>query len=93
MDVCPLGVIAMHVTGIAGVEGSRRLQENGLAPGGMMTFPFLASPETCDGCARCVEECPVTALRLERDRQAISCDLRATAGPAAPGIASLRNTP
>lgn len=30
----------------------------------MMTFPYLARPERCNGCADCVRECPVNALEL-----------------------------
>lgn len=29
-------------------------------------FPFMANADFCDGCIRCVNECPTSALELQR---------------------------
>lgn len=75
MDVCSPHVIRMRTNGLSGVEGDSLsyviLQLDGnheLPPQDMMTFPFLAFPDLCDGCGDCATECPVTALDLRDDR-------------------------
>jgi len=30
----------------------------------MMTYPYMAAAERCDGCGECVEQCPTGALGL-----------------------------
>jgi ferredoxin len=72
MDVCDMKAIAMRTTWPKSPEGkvltyrllgSRDHEE--LSPVPMMTFPYLARPELCDGCEICVEQCPVNSLVLE----------------------------
>lgn len=72
MDVCSPRAIDMRVDKTTGVEGSFdtlvRLQafdSTEEAKQKMMTFPFLAIPQLCDGCLDCVKECPVSALELK----------------------------
>jgi len=67
MDVCAPRAIAMRVHRAAKVEGDAPSRNRGNAerrPQAMMTFPYLASPEKCNGCGVCVRECPVNALEL-----------------------------
>lgn len=71
MDVCAPKAIAMRLHRAANAEGSARtylfLQSSRNAerqPEKMMTFPYLAEPARCNGCAACVRECPVSALEL-----------------------------
>lgn len=45
--------------------------EQELPPEEMMTFPYLTYPHLCDGCMLCVEECPVSALELQSNHEAI----------------------
>ena len=74
MDVCTPHAIAMGTSISKSVEG-RNLTNLYLTtednveklPEQMMTFPYLAYPQLCDGCANCVNECPVTALELQSD--------------------------
>lgn len=76
MDVCQPRAIDMRSNHIVGIEGAvlsfLQLHSDGApekSPERMMTFPFLAFPERCDGCLLCVKECPVDALEL-RDETA-----------------------
>jgi len=71
MDVCVPRAIAMRTHRAANVEGGARtyraLQSSGNTerePEPMMTFPYLAVPERCNGCGACVRECPTSALEL-----------------------------
>lgn len=68
MDVCQPRAISMQVKATRSIEGPhltfeqlRRGEPRVLQ---LMTFPFLSSPELCNGCGRCVRECPVIALDL-----------------------------
>ena len=72
MDVCDTKAIAMRITWPRSPEGkvlTHRLLWSGdqekLSLPQMMTFPYLARPELCDGCKMCVDQCPVNALELE----------------------------
>lgn len=78
MDVCVPKAIAMRTTWSRSPEGkaftyrfldSRDLEE--LIPVQMMTFPYLAHPELCDGCETCVDQCPVDSLKLEMRQTSI----------------------
>jgi ferredoxin len=65
MDVCAPRAIDMRVHRAAKVEGNARPRGEAERPAEeMMTFPYLASPQRCTGCADCVRECPVNALEL-----------------------------
>lgn len=71
MDVCQPGAMGMRRWNSRTVEGAhlsylrlRTKRNPEIPPAGMMTFPYLARPERCDGCMDCVQECPVTALSL-----------------------------
>ena len=74
MDVCRPGAIAMRTNQPKGVEGKTLSYLSLRSPGNaeqmaepMMTFPYLAYPDLCDGCALCVNECPTVALELRTD--------------------------
>jgi ferredoxin len=71
MDVCAPQAIEMRRWRARTPEGSSlmyralRSKENreaGVAE--MMSFPYLAQPERCDGCGECGEQCPVGALSV-----------------------------
>ncbi len=71
MDVCRPGAMGMRRWRSRTVEGpalsylrlgTKHNQEK--PPAVMMSFPYLAWPERCDGCMDCVRECPVSALAL-----------------------------
>lgn len=75
MDVCQPQAIAMRIDKSDHIEGNLlsylELSSDGndeLPLGEMMTFPYLAAPQHCDGCKECVEECPVLALELQDDQ-------------------------
>jgi ferredoxin len=79
MDVCNPGAISMRTTTSRTPEGrvlthrfleSRDPEER--VSEQMMTFPYLARPVLCDGCAACQEQCPVNALLLETTGSCIS---------------------
>jgi ferredoxin len=72
MDVCDTKAIAMRTTWPKSPEGKvltyrllRSRDQEELSPVPMMTFPYLARPELCDGCEMCVDQCPVNSLVLE----------------------------
>jgi ferredoxin len=72
MDVCDTKAIVMRTTWPKSPEGkvlTYRLlhpqDQEELSPVPMMTFPYLAHPELCDGCGMCVDQCPVNSLVLE----------------------------
>ncbi|MGB9774102.1 MAG: ATP-binding protein [Bacteroidota bacterium] len=76
MDVCSRRAIAMRINKSNNVEGEflsyLLLHSDGekeLPPVEMMTFPYLAYPHLCDGCMRCVNECPVSALELQDNQK------------------------
>ena len=79
MDVCVSGAISMRFHRARNLEGQVRthclLYGDRTAeprPAAMMTFPYLASPQRCDGCNDCVRECPVGALELARGEFEVS---------------------
>lgn len=81
MDVCRPQAIAMRTKRSRGVEGEtltylglRSAGNVELAPAPMMTFPYLAHPDLCNGCAVCVNECPVVALELQTNEFAFRAD-------------------
>ena len=72
MDVCGHRAIAMRTVWSRSPEGkilTHRFLDSPTrgepASAQMMTFPYLARPELCDGCQACVDQCPVNALVLE----------------------------
>ncbi len=74
MDVCGPRAIALRTKFARTIEGSRAtylllqsLQNRELPPTPMGTFPYLRDAALCDGCCRCVTECPTMALELRRD--------------------------
>ncbi len=66
MDVCPPRAISMRTAGRRSVEGAcLTLSFLGSSDEpSLMTFPYLAMPERCDGCGLCVQQCPLPALQL-----------------------------
>jgi ferredoxin len=74
MDVCAPKAISMRTKWPRTPEGSRltylHLQSDRnreVVTMAMGTFPYLALPALCDGCARCTAECPTQALELRRE--------------------------
>ena len=74
VDVCGSKAIAMRTKWPRSPEGSRLTylhleshRNREVATAAMGTFPYLAYPALCDGCARCVAECPTMALELRPD--------------------------
>ncbi len=72
MDVCDTKAIAMRTTWPRSPEGKvlthrllRSRDHEELSPLQLMTFPYLARPELCNGCYACVYQCPVNALVLQ----------------------------
>ena len=71
MDVCKPGAMEMRHWHSRTVEGPylsylvlRMKRNREEPPVAMMSFPYLARPEQCDGCMDCVRECPVSSLAL-----------------------------
>lgn len=70
MDVCSPRAIAMKTHKARTVEGAPSYPALGgpanpeRAPEPMMTVPYLAAPERCDGCGQCQAQCPTDALTL-----------------------------
>lgn len=71
MDVCTPRAIDMRINQASTIEGKFLsyvwLRTNGEVERpieNMMTFPYLVSPDDCDGCLICVYECPVNALNI-----------------------------
>ena len=70
MDVCLPGAIALRPYRTRGLSGGFSYlllnSENNpeAPPEAMMTFPYMAYGQACDGCRRCVTECPTGALVL-----------------------------
>ncbi len=63
-DVCTRNAIGMRTSARQGVE-----RHSGVcARPKYETFPFLATPEECDGCLECVRECPVSAIAIRARR-------------------------
>ena len=69
MDICPPQAIDMRIHFGHTIEGRglTYLDLNGFsnsdrAPMPMMTFPFMAHPDLCDGCTICVRECLTNAM-------------------------------
>ena len=69
MDLCPSRAIGMRSRDTAGIEGSRGLElvladrwAEAVTPVRKETFPYLRTPDLCDGCALCARECPALAL-------------------------------
>jgi ferredoxin len=74
VDVCAPRAIEMRTKSPRRIEGSRltylRLESRHnreLATAEMGTYPYLRFAALCDGCARCVTECPISALELRQD--------------------------
>lgn len=85
MDVCALQAITMRVKWSRSIEGSRltylhlrSYSNNEVAPAPMGTFPYLSDPVRCDGCGRCVAECPTLALKLQSGYDSASAILTAS---------------
>jgi ferredoxin len=70
MDVCSPHALNMRIHSLRKAEGGwmflalRKYGSEEKQPEPMMTFPFLAEPEDCDGCMDCVKECPAVALEI-----------------------------
>lgn len=74
MDVCLTKAIDMRTHKGKTIEGDylAYLEFDGAAnkeslPEQMMTFPFMANSELCDGCMICVNECPTSAIDIVND--------------------------
>lgn len=70
MDVCPPRAISMRSRSPRSVEGQHMAllnlpKSDPWQPDRLMTYPYLAQDELCDGCALCVRECPGEALDLQ----------------------------
>ncbi len=84
MDVCLPGAIDMRGVEGAAIEGemlsyvylSMKSDREAVAAK-MGTFPFMMRPDQCDGCLRCVVECPVDALRLRVLRSSANASSKA----------------
>lgn len=81
MDVCPPRAISMRGRSARTVEGSfLAFQYLGGVdhwhPGLLMTYPYLARPDSCDGCGLCVRECPGQALDLLAERSPVQVAAR-----------------
>jgi len=71
MDICVPKAIGLRIHKGKTIEGNyftflelkNNFNEEHL-PKQMMTFPFLAKPELCNGCMLCVEECPVSSIEI-----------------------------
>ena len=84
MDVCAPRAIAMRTKSVRSVEGNHltylglRSQANPeAATAALETFPYMRAAALCDGCRRCVAECPAAALELRHDAanwQSVSLD-------------------
>ena len=75
-DVCMPRALALRTRWPKSVEGARltylalgSFRNREVPPVLMETFPYLSSPALCDGCARCVAECPTSALELQQHRR------------------------
>ncbi len=93
MDVCAPRAIAMRTAGRKRVEGTCLVLQHMCTFGEprleditFMTYPYLAIQEGCDGCSICVQQCPVSALKIlggsEGERRQPNCE-RAMDGPLA----------
>jgi ferredoxin len=77
MDVCLPKAIAMRIHKGKTIEGVYLscLELNGAKKKEsvfeqMMTFPFMANVDNCDGCMDCVKECPTNAIEILYDSEA-----------------------
>ena len=69
MDVCGPGALKMRVWRTKTVDGlakTRPAGSDGEVGKGMLTFPYMARPELCDGCLECVRQCPVEVLTIRQ---------------------------
>lgn len=73
MDVCAPRALGMKTHKARTMEGAMCYGHLASAgnperpPEPMMTFPFMAAAELCNGCGDCVAQCPTLALKLLRD--------------------------
>jgi ferredoxin len=70
MDLCAPQAITMKPWQSVTVEGEVRTCQTSVTTA-KSSFPRMSRPELCDGCARCVEQCPVCALELRVEPAAI----------------------
>lgn len=77
MDVCSPKVIEMRIHKGKTIEGERLAYyqlntktNTEIFPEQMMTFPFMANSESCNGCMECVKECPTYAIEILFDNYA-----------------------
>lgn len=75
-DVCTPGALDMRIWKGGTIEGStltyaRLHSQNSpdIGPEQTTSFPYLAHPESCDGCSDCARECPVEALSVIRTEE------------------------
>lgn len=64
MDVCLPGAINMRIHKGDTIEG---FYNKSYLICRMMTFPYMANPDSCNMCMLCVEECPTTAMEISDD--------------------------
>lgn len=71
MDVCIPGAIDMKLHKGNSIEGDSysylllNKKNNYESPlNNMMTFPFMAISNLCNGCMECVKECPTSAIDI-----------------------------